>query len=102
MNTIETFSSKPESKMTDAEKQQYKDYVEEEAVAEMFRDYMDDKMKIGGKPQNLFNRILKFFRSLFMAHNDSGLETVEDIFDGIKTGKIGGTRKARENAREVR
>jgi len=102
MNPIETFSSKPESKMTDAEKQQYKDYVEEEAVAEMFRDYMDDKMKIGGKPQNLFNRILKFFRSLFMAHNDNGLETVEDIFDGIKTGKIGGTRKARENAREVR
>jgi len=102
MNPIETFSSKPESKMTDAEKQQYKDYVEEEAVAEMFRDYMDNKMKIGGKPQNLFNRILKFFRSLFMAHNDNGLETVEDIFDGIKTGKIGGTRKARENAREVR
>jgi len=102
MNPIETFSSKPESKMTDAEKQQYKDYVEEEAVAEMFRDYMDDKMKIGGKPQNLFNRILKFFRSLFMAHNDNGLETVEDIFDGIKTGKIGGTRKARESAREVR
>jgi len=102
MNPIETFSSKPESKMTDAEKQQYKDYVEEEAVAEMFRDYMDNKMKIGGKPQNLFNRILKFFRSLFMAHKDNGLETVEDIFDGIKTGKIGGTRKARENAREVR
>jgi len=102
MNPIETFSSKPESKMTDAEKQQYKDYVEEEAVAEMFRDYMDNKMKIGGRPQNLFNRILKFFRSLFMAHNDNGLETVEDIFDGIKTGKIGGTRKARENAREVR
>ncbi len=57
----------------------------EEAVAEMFRDYVDGKLKIAGKPQSLLKRITRFFTSIFRSHNDAGFRQAADIFQNITT-----------------
>ena len=61
------------------------DLIAEEAVAEMFRDYVDGKLKIAGKPQSLLKRIVKFFTSIFRSHNDVGFKQAADIFQNITT-----------------
>jgi RNA-binding protein YhbY len=61
------------------------DLIVEEAVAEMFRDYVDGKLKVAGKPQSLFKRIIGFFKSIFRAHNDAGFKQAADIFQNIIT-----------------
>ncbi len=61
------------------------DLIVEEAVAEMFRDYVDGKLKVAGKPQSLFKRIVGFFKSIFRAHNDAGFNNAADIFQNITT-----------------
>ena len=67
--------------------------IEEEAIAEMFRDYADGKIKIGGRPRTLFERIKDFFGAIFGANQDSGFNSVEDIFDNIRSGKVGGRER---------
>lgn len=59
--------------------------IREEAVAEMFRDYADGKLKVAGRPKTLMDRIVKFFKSLFKAHTDSGFTQASDIFQNILT-----------------
>ena len=44
--------------------------IVEEAIAEMYRDYTDGKLKFGGKPKSLFDRIVAFFKSIFGSHAD--------------------------------
>ena len=61
------------------------DLMAEEAVAEMFRDYVDGKLKIAGRPQSLLKRIVKFFTSIFRSHNDAGFKQAADIFQNITT-----------------
>jgi len=63
--------------------------VEEEAIAEVFRDYADGKIKLAGRPRTLFERIKNFFNAIFRANQDAGFKTVEDIFDNVKSGNIG-------------
>lgn len=63
--------------------------IEEEAIAEMFRDYADGKIELIGKPRNLFRRILNFLFGVKDASRDAGFAGVSDIFDGIKSGEIG-------------
>ena len=79
----------------DMSDQKYAEMVEEEAVAEMFRDVMDGKLKMGGKPRTLLQRIKDFFLYLFKSHQDNGVISVEQIFEDIKSGKIGDTRRGR-------
>ena len=50
------------------------DLIAEEAVAEMFRDWADGKLKVAGKPQSLLRRIVRFFTSVFRSHNDAGFK----------------------------
>ena len=64
---------------------QSEEVIVEEAVAEMFRDYVDGKLKIAGKPQSLLKRIVKFFTSVFRSHNDAGFKQAADIFQNIIT-----------------
>jgi hypothetical protein len=71
---------------------------EEEAIAELFRDTMDGKIKLAGKPRTLLQRFKDFFKSIFKAHSDNGFRSVDDIFEDIKSGEIG--RKDRGVARE--
>lgn len=61
----------------------------EEAIAEMFRDYTAGRLKLGGGPRALFEKIKKFFKSLIGANVDNGFNRVEDIFQGIRLGEIG-------------
>ena len=63
--------------------------IEEEAIAEMFRDYADGKIKVAGRPRTLFERIKDFFSAIFKANQDAGFKSVEDIFDNVKSGNIG-------------
>lgn len=69
---------------------------EEEAVAELFRDWMDGKIKFSGKPRSLFERIKKFFQAIFKANQDAGFTDVEQIFEGIKKGEVGGRNRSKE------
>jgi hypothetical protein len=63
--------------------------IEEEAVAELFRDYADNKIKLSGKPRTLMQRIKDFFVGIVKGNNDVGISSVEDIFDNIRSGNIG-------------
>ena len=72
--------------------------VQEEAIAEMFRDAMDGKLKLAGRPKTLMQRFIDFFKSIFNAHEENGFQNVDDIFEGIRTGDIG--ERARSADRE--
>ena len=72
----------PREGMNEAQAQ---DLINEEAIAEMFRAYADGRLKIAGKPKSLFDRIMKFFKSLGQAHSDEGFDSAASIFDNIKT-----------------
>ena len=72
--------------------------VQEEAIAEMFRDAMDGKFKLVGRPKTLMQRFIDFFKSIFNAHEENGFQNVDDIFEGIRTGDIG--ERARTDDRE--
>jgi hypothetical protein len=61
----------------------------EEAVAEMFRDYVAGRLKIGGRPRSLMERIKGFFKSIWGAHEATGLANPNEIFEGIRLGDIG-------------
>ena len=63
--------------------------IEEEAIAEMFRDAMDGKFKMVGKPKTLMEKFIEFFKSIFKAHNDNGFKSIDDLFENIKQGNIG-------------
>ena len=64
---------------------QMQSLLEEEAIAEMFRAYADGRLKIAGKPKNLLDRIIKFFKAIAGAHNDEGFDSAASIFENIKT-----------------
>lgn len=66
----------------------------EEAVAEMFRDYVAGRLKIGGRPRSLMERIKNFFRSIWKSHEDVGFTDVNAIFEGVRLGKVGGRERA--------
>jgi hypothetical protein len=71
--------------------------IEEEAIAEMFRDYADGKIKIVGRPRTLFERIKDFFNAIFGANQDAGFNSVEDIFNDVRSGKVGGRERVAAN-----
>jgi len=65
------------------------EFAAEEAVAEMFRDYVGGRVKFVGKPKHLFERIKDFFRSLIGASVKSGITDAQSILDSIKGGEVG-------------
>ena len=62
---------------------------EEEAVAELFRDWAAGRKKIAGRPQSLFRRIINFFKSLGKTLDQQGFDDVDKIFRQITAGEIG-------------
>jgi hypothetical protein len=75
----------------------------EEAVAEMFRDYVAGRLKIGGKPKTLMDRIKGFFKALWGAHAEAGLTDPNAIFEGVRFGDIGRReRKAEPPSEDTR
>ena len=75
--------------------------IEEEAIAEMFRDYADGKIKVVGRPKTLFERIKNFFKAIFKANQDVGINSVEDIFNDVKSGNLGNRDRLPEPDAEV-
>ena len=75
--------------------------IEEEAIAEMFRDYADGKIKVIGRPKTLFERIKNFFTAIFKANQDVGINSVEDIFNDVKSGNLGKRDRLPEPDAEV-
>jgi len=65
------------------------EFAAEEAVAEMFRDYVGGRVKFVGKPKLLFERIKDFFRALIGASVKSGITDAQSILDSIKGGAVG-------------
>ena len=65
--------------------------IQEEAVAEMFRDARAGKLKLEGTPKGIFGRVVEFFKRLFNGFRDA---KIGKIFADIESGKIG-TREAR-------
>ena len=60
----------------------------EEAVAEMYRDFADGKLKFAGKPKTLLQRIVNFIKSIFTAHSEQGFNTARDLFSDIGSTKF--------------
>ena len=69
----------------------------EEAVAEMFRDYTAGRLKIGGRPKTLMDRIKAFFNAIWKSHEDAGMTDANQIFDGVRFGEIGSRDRKVEN-----
>lgn len=65
------------------------EFAAEEAVAEMFRDYVDGRVKFVGKPKLLFDRVKDFFRALIGASIENGIPNAQSILDDIKSGSVG-------------
>jgi Histidine kinase-, DNA gyrase B-, and HSP90-like ATPase len=61
----------------------------EEAVADASRAFNAGKFKPVGKPRNLFQRIVNFFKGLFSAAKNNNTSP-DEIFNAIRTGEIGG------------
>lgn len=65
------------------------EFAAEEAVAEMFGDYVQGRIKFAGKPKTLFERIKTFFRGLIGASVDNGIPDAQSILDDIQSGAVG-------------
>jgi hypothetical protein len=61
----------------------------EEAVAEMFRDYVAGRLKIGGRPRTLMDRIKGFFRAIWGSHKETGFTDPAAVFANIRSGDLG-------------
>jgi len=72
--------------------------VQEEAVAEMFRDYADGKFKIVGKPKSLFDRIIRILKAIFTSNYDAGFTQSNQIFANILSTKAEVEIKKRQKA----
>ena len=60
--------------------------LEEEAIAEMFRDWSNDPSTMTGKPASIFRRILKFITTLGGFLQAQNVRSVNDIFTDIQKG----------------
>lgn len=60
----------------------------EEAIAELFRDWAQDKSVVAGKPASIFRKIIKFFTSLGGWLNEKGVRSVGDVFSEIDSGAM--------------
>jgi hypothetical protein len=72
--------------------------IQEEAVAEMFRDYAEGKFKIVGKPKSLFDRIIRILKAIFTSNYDAGFTQSNQIFANIISTKAETQIKKRQKA----
>lgn len=70
----------------------------EEAVAEMYRDFAAGRLKIGGRPRSVMERIRDFFRAIIRSHKDVGITDPAAMFEAIKSGQIGARERAAPEA----
>jgi hypothetical protein len=75
---------------------------QEEAVAELFRDWAAGRRTIGGKPPTLFQKIIKFIKTLGGLLNKEGFDDPSKIFEAIQAGEIGRRERRPEEQQEQR
>jgi len=63
------------------------DALNEEAVAEMFRDWSGDPSLFTGKPANIFRRVLNLIKGLANFFRNQGITDVNEIFENIDSGQ---------------
>ena len=76
----------PTVKTPEQQKQQ-RDLVEEEAVAEMFRNWVLNDYKAPPQPKSLMRRVLGMIKSMFTLHHVMNKTMTERVFRQIVTGK---------------
>ena len=79
----------------DMDEKAFNDMVQEEAVADLFQDAMDGKLKLGGVQKTLLQRIIDFFKAIYKANIDNEFDDISQIIEDVKSGKIG-MRKPQE------
>jgi hypothetical protein len=75
---------------------------QEEAVAELFRDWAAGRKTIGGKPPTLFQKIIQFIKTLGGLLNKEGFDDPSKIFEAIQAGEIGRRERRPEEQQEQR
>ena len=75
--------------------------LEEEAVAEMYRDYVAGRLTKVGQSRAIFKRISDFFRSIVGAHVDNGFNSVDSIFGNIASGSLAGRQQLARQAQDA-
>ena len=75
--------------------------LEEEAVAEMYRDYVSGNLPKVGQSRSILKRIGDFFRSIVGAHVDDGFNSVDSIFGNITGGSVAGREQVTRQAQEA-
>ena len=75
--------------------------LEEEAVAEMYRDYVAGRLTKVGQSRPILKRISDFFRSIVGAHVDNGFNSVDSIFGNITGGSLAGRQQLARQAQDA-
>ena len=58
--------------------------LNEEAVADAFRDWAAGRLKVTGKPRGIFDRIVRFFRSIGSGLSNAEITSAEQIFNNLR------------------
>ena len=58
--------------------------LNEEAVADAFRDWAAGRLKVTGKPRSIFDRIVRFFRSIGSGLSNAEITSAEQIFSNLR------------------
>tara|TARA_R110002012_G_scaffold119338_3_gene268443 strand:- start:2042 stop:10936 length:8895 start_codon:yes stop_codon:yes gene_type:complete len=61
-----------------------KEELEEEAVADAFRYWAAGQLKVTGKPKSIFDRIVRFFRSIGSGLSNAEITSAEQIFNNLR------------------
>tara|TARA_R110000823_G_scaffold2744_1_gene11015 strand:- start:650 stop:9142 length:8493 start_codon:yes stop_codon:yes gene_type:complete len=61
-----------------------KEEIEEEAVADAFRYWAAGQLKVTGKPRNIFDRIVRFFRSIGSGLSNAQITSAEQVFGNLR------------------
>jgi predicted transcriptional regulator len=75
--------------------------LEEEAIAEMYRDYVGGRLTKVGQSRSVLKRIGDFFKSIVGAHVDNGFNSVDSIFGNITGGSVAGRQQLARQAQEA-
>ncbi len=65
------------------------EYLDEEAIATAYGEYMAGNVQAGGRILRAFNKIRNFFRALLSALQGNGFHTWESVFARIEKGEVG-------------
>ena len=71
--------------------------VAEQAIAEMYRHYVQGRLPVVAKPKTIFDKITRFIKAIFTSHIDSGFMNADDIFANITKTNVEQRIKDRAN-----